>query len=358
MTMENPNINDFNEEKSCEYKDRQYLVRDNGAILRLPKEGGRPSKWDNVWTFGTKDKRTGYMTLSGVIRIHQVVCSAFHGPEPEPHMVVDHIDTNRCNNRPENLRWLTRIENALNNPVTRKKVIFHCGSIEAFIENPAIIRDKALPPDISWMKTVTKEQAAACKKHMERWAEEDSRRDSTGKGLGDWVFTDEEMNEAAKWSGGSATSYRKQFAQQRAEIEERNRLEYEKQYGLKDSLTPGAKQLEWKTVSEFPLVPQAVSSTPLRDYLSRLVKGSIYCRNQYGDSAVYDAALAEDGSHIAVLTRIPGVTSFALSEVTFRDNVFIHKSIRTFFTEEGAIKYFTLSLGREWTGGDVMEDFC
>lgn len=37
--METVNINDFNEEKSCGYKGRQYLVRDNGAILHLQKEG-------------------------------------------------------------------------------------------------------------------------------------------------------------------------------------------------------------------------------------------------------------------------------------------------------------------------------
>ena len=68
-------INDFKEEKSCEYKGRHYLVRDNGAILRLPREGGRASKWDNVWTFGTKDEKTAYMILAG-IRVHQVVCAA------------------------------------------------------------------------------------------------------------------------------------------------------------------------------------------------------------------------------------------------------------------------------------------
>ena len=73
---------------------------------------------------------------------------------------------------------------------------------------------------------------------------------------------------------------------------------------------------------------------------------------------VYAADLSEDGSHIAVATEIPGVTNYALSEVYFQDGVFVHKSVRTFFTEEGANKYFTLSLGRKWTGGEVMEDNC
>ena len=44
--------------------------------------------------------------------------------------------------------------------------------------------------------------------------------------------------------------------------------------------------------------------------------------------------------------------------MTFENGEFIHESIRTFFTEEGANKYYTLSLGNEWTGGDVFEDGC
>lgn len=348
----------FDRETQCEYKDRQYLVRDNGAILRLPKEGCKPGKWDNVWTFGTKDERTGYMFFAGNVRVHQVVCTAFHGPEPQPHMVVDHIDTNRCNNRPENLRWLTRIENALNNDATRKKIIYLCGSVEAFIENPAILRTKALPPDVRWMKTVTKEEAAACKKHIDEWATRDSKPQGTGKGLGDWVFSDEEMVEAAKWNGGSAYPGYKTKAQREAEIAESWR-QYEKEnFGLKDSLTPGAKQLGWKTPTEFPQIPQKLTATPLQDYLARLPKGAIYTRNRWGESTVFDAAISEDGSHLAVITEISGVTHYALSEVTFEDSSFVHKSIRTFFTEEGAQKDFTESRGLEWTGGDVMEDYC
>lgn len=113
-----------------------------------------------------------------------------------------------------------------------------------------------------------------------------------------------------------------------------------------------------KTPTEFPQIPQEITSTSLQDYLARLPKGAIYTRNRWGESPVYDAAISEDGSHLAVLTEISGVTHYALSEVTFENGFFVHKSIRTFFTEEGAQKYFTESRGLEWTGGDVMEDYC
>ena len=359
--MEKPNINDFNEEKSCEYKDRQYLVRDNGAILRLPKEGCRASKYDNVWSFGTKDEKTGYMILAGNIRVHQVVCTAFHGPEPEPHMVVDHIDTNRCNNRPENLRWLTRIENALNNPVTRKKIAYLCGgSIEPFLENPAILRGLALSSDVSWMKTVTKEQAAACKKHMERWAEEDSKQESTGKGIGDWVFDDDKPAKTNSNRPQYAGPY-KSWAEHKAAVEEMSRQEYEKQYGLKDSLTPGALQLNWKVPSEFPLCPTQHSPTPLQDYLANLKTGEVFCHNDVYESIVFKADISDDGNTIAVITtseHVKGGSGYVLCTITYQDGHFIHENQYSYFEEIGAEKYFALALGREWTGGDVFDDYC
>ncbi len=335
--MDRNNLLDvFEREMQCDYKGRHYLARDNGSIMRLPKEGSKSSKWDNVWTFGIKNPENGYMFFAGNIRVHQVVCTAFHGPEPEPHMVVDHIDTNRCNNRPENLIWRTRLENALFNDATRKKIVYLCGSVEAFIDNPSILRNKALSPDISWMRTVTKEEAAICKKHVDEWAALDSKPASSGKRLGDWIFSNGEI----------------------LRLEDLDSLDAEEMDPPIDSLTPGVKQQNWKTPTEFLQIPQMITDTPLLDYLSHLTKGAIYCRNQYGESPVVEAAMSEDGSHLAVYTKISGVTSYALSEVRFRDGAFIHKSIRTFFTEEGAQKYFAESLGREWTGGDVFEDYC
>ena len=58
------------------------------------------------------------MMIAGV-RVHQIVATAFHGPAPAENLVVDHKDNNKCNNRPSNLHWVTRLENALNNPITR-----------------------------------------------------------------------------------------------------------------------------------------------------------------------------------------------------------------------------------------------
>ena len=131
-------IDDYNEEKDCIYKNEHYSVRDNGTVMRHPREGMHVRKNDNVWTFGMPNEKTGYMQISGE-RVHRIVAYAFLGNPPTDQHVVDHIDTNRRNNRPENLRWLTRLENALNNPITRARIEITCGSIEAFLANPSVL---------------------------------------------------------------------------------------------------------------------------------------------------------------------------------------------------------------------------
>lgn len=358
--MGTPNIKDFTEEKVCEYKGRRYYVRDNGAIMRIPKDACKPSKWDNVWTYGTKNPETGYMILTGNIRVHQVVCTAFHGPAPEPNMVVDHIDTNRCNNRPENLRWVTRLENVILNPVTRKKIIYHCGSVEAFLSNPAMMRDMDLTPDINWMKTVTKEEAAACKKHMEEWAEIESKRKSARKPLGDFVFSDEEMREAAEWNEGRSYTGFYPERQDRVDMDEINRqIEVEK-YGLKDSLTQGAKQLNWSTPTDFLLCPKQGEERTLQAYLKRLEKGKKFGENQYGSCGIIkDAGYNPDDDAVYVLTfGCNPVAPWALCKITLEDGYFVHNNVKTFLSDIGGKKNFTKAMGKKWDGPDCIDDYC
>lgn len=356
--MEPIDIDVFDREKQCEYKGRVYYVRDNGAVYRRCQDDGKIRKWDEEWTFGKLDQNSGYM-LIGLERVHRIVCKAYHGEPIGDRNVADHIDTNRCNNRPENLRWVTKLENTLNNPITRAKVELICGSIEAFLENPNLLYGhESENPNFSWMRAVTREEGQRSLKRWNEWAAKPiEERKPEGKGVGEWIYQADKTEKPSKTHSRYVGPYNS-WAEHKAAVEEMNRRQAELDYGLKDSLTPGAKQLNWKTPAEFPEVPQTITATPLLDYLARLPRGTIYTRNSWGESPVYDAAMAEDGSHLSVLTEITGVTNFALSEVTFENGFFVHKSIRTTFTEEGARKYFTESLGREWTGGEVFEDGC
>ena len=164
-------INEYTRETTCEYKGEVYSVRDNGAVMRHIREGKKSRKLDNVWTFGTKDKTRGYMMISSH-RVHIIVAKAFIPGNEDGNMVVDHIDTNRCNNRVENLRWLTKLENVLLNEATLKRVKFLCGGdINKFIENPSCLQDlTGNNQDIMWMRTVTAEEAKRAIEHISAWA--------------------------------------------------------------------------------------------------------------------------------------------------------------------------------------------
>lgn len=59
------------------------------------------------------------------------------------------------------------------------------------------------------------------------------------------------------------------------------------------------------------------------------------------------------------MTSIPdGPKPYALALITFANGYYIHTNDQSYFDEEGANKYYTLALGREWTGGDVFDDYC
>lgn len=66
-------------------------------------------------TRSTKTARHCYMGIYnrffGNMKVHRLVCEAFHGPPPFDGAVVIHLDEDATNNRIENLRWGTQKEN-------------------------------------------------------------------------------------------------------------------------------------------------------------------------------------------------------------------------------------------------------
>jgi hypothetical protein len=182
------NFNDFKSERECIYKGDRYTVRDNGAVLRHSRKNKPLRKLDNQWTFGTPNNN-GYMLIASEV-VHRIVAYAFLGEPPTTQHIIDHIDTNRQNNRPQNLRWLTKLENVLNNPITAKKIIYRCGSIEAFLKDPSILRNyESEDPNFAWMRTVTPEEAQISWERLSNWAKrENDSFLANGGSLGEWIF--------------------------------------------------------------------------------------------------------------------------------------------------------------------------
>jgi len=327
-------VNEFKEEVNCFYKDEHYSVRGNGAVLRYPLNEKRQRPTDNTWTFGKLNIKTGYLEITSV-RIHRIVATAFLGEAPTKEHVVDHIDTNKQNNRPDNLRWVTRLENILLNPITAKRIEIICGSVEAFLADPSKFRDKFPDPNYDWMCTVSIQEAQASKERLLTWAKSD--KPLQGGTLGEWIYNKSVSNQSSP-----------------DVVEE---LEFI------NSLTSNAVQIarNWKTPSEFPCCPQANSHNPIADYTTNLEVGNVFSRNQYTSSIIERFAISKDKKTLWIMCKSGDenpIKPYSLAEITYQNDVFVHSSLGTFFEKDGAEKQFTLAQGLEWTGGDTIDDYC
>lgn len=369
-------VNDFTEEKECIYDGERYSVRDNGAVLRHSRPDGRKRANDNCWTFGESNSSNAYLHIAGV-RVHRIVATAFHGDPPDPKYVVDHLDSNQRNNRPENLKWVTRLENTLNNPLTRRKIEYLCGSIEAFLENPRMLDDMKLEPNLSWMRTVTPEEARNCKDRINIWLQ--SNKKSSGGALGEWIYkpinnsTVMEITQTEPDVPCEAKPEKKQFvvskpiksvetvrAELREELRNRSAIAHAVNYPeLVQSLTPRCVQRKWRVPTTFPNCPLELGSNPIESYFQKLKVGETFAYNdKYPGSKICDFVKIKDNTSILVKVQSAGLKPWALAEVTFENDLYVHTSLGSYFQEDGADKYFCLEQGLEWTGGQTYDDLC
>ena len=389
----------FNEVRNCDYKGEHYSVRDNGAIMRHPKSNKTRPK-DNIWTFGSPNDK-GYCAFCGEV-VHRIVAFAFLGKPENNQLVVDHIDTNRQNNRPENLRWVTKLENALNNPLTLRKILYYC-TLQEFIENPKILAQRAQDINLSWMGAVTAKEARISFNNLKHLHEIHLIKNNTRTGgIGNWIYNEkfstwiptaiaplktniqssvevkydvyrkpleyDSCNEMEDGWGESIdvskfdeSFWGKAFLEHHSKKNEKPEI-IEEEVTLPKFFETSNKlavQTGWApyTNPEFPCCPTEISEQPLKDYFNNLREGKVFVTANYGESTVYEFVLCND--KIIVSTKLPpGVKNFALSEVEWNGEVFIHTSIRTFFEVNGVRAAFTRAQGKEWDGPDSIDDYC
>jgi hypothetical protein len=325
-------LENFNKVSECVYKNERYSVRDNGAVFRHPLAEKRVRPTDNQWTFGNLNGKTDYLEIASV-RVHRIVASAFHSEPPTKEHVVDHIDTNKQNNRPDNLRWVTRLENILLNPITAKRIEIICGSVEAFLADPSKFRGKFPDTNFEWMCTVSKKEAQVSLERMLSWAK--SNNPLKGGSLGEWIFN-----------------------------REVDRTPPIKELDYIVSKTPNAAQRiasHFDKPNEFPSTPQAFEVNPLTVYFENLKEGVPFFKNHNGEYIVVKTGFSKDKNALYVLTKsayvwreqadgeykpVPIIElseevsskdlQHALTVVTYEDSLFVHEKVELGFhpTEE------------------------
>ena len=90
-------------------KNGTYEVTPGGEIYSYHKAKRliKPSKMkDNYCRVGLS-----YLGIAHYVKVHRLVCIALH-PLIAGKCFVNHIDSNRANNHPKNLEWVTTLENS------------------------------------------------------------------------------------------------------------------------------------------------------------------------------------------------------------------------------------------------------
>lgn len=93
--------------------------REDGAIWG-PQSGTHKAHW----TFGyvnTGGYRVVFVRGKHYL-VHRLICEAFHGICPPDKCQADHIDRDKSNNRPENIRWVTCSGNNRNKKVCEESL--------------------------------------------------------------------------------------------------------------------------------------------------------------------------------------------------------------------------------------------
>ena len=96
------------------YKDTRHTPM--GALWEVSNLGNVKKKNE---LYNCNISKCGYYRFCGGRLLHRAVVELFIGDIPEGYE-IDHIDTNRLNNRVDNLRIVTRKEN-MANPITKER---------------------------------------------------------------------------------------------------------------------------------------------------------------------------------------------------------------------------------------------
>lgn len=204
--------------------------------------------------------------------------------------------------------------------------------IDYVLQHIEILHDlNNLPPDINWMRTVTAQESKNCYENLLHWAEEDTVPATEKRGkIGEWIYQRRFFAECNK-------DFHLVYTKTENAVHDKNHM---------------------KLPSEYPCCPSGEHEHTLEEYLENLKPDALFFETKYSHSLVAEAAIHEDKLIVRTESAVETIKPYHVMVITLVNNTFVHELYKSCFQEDSSQKYFTILQGKEWTGGDVFDDYC
>ena len=264
--------------------------------------------FDDKWTFGKIYKHSGYQFINGV-PIHRIVATAFHGEPKNPHYVVDHKNTNRQDNTPANLRWVTRYENLFLNPITCKKLQLLTGlTIDEIMQNPKLLENYKSSESFDWMRTVSPEESQNCYQNFLSWALNSEIKPTKERGvIGEYIY------------------------QTKGPPIQRTTLKPK------------------KISNVYPCCPDIDEEQSLENYQRKLKPGSVFLRTKITEYIVIESVIFNEKLIVRSKdTNEEAVKPWFVSSVSLENGSFQATLVKSCFSKEGSKEFYDIAQDKPW----------
>ena len=122
------------------------------------------------------------------------------------------------------------------------------------------------------------------------------------------------------------------------------------------------KQSGWAANYYFPSCPQEIEKNPLDVYFKNLKTGGVFaCNDDSPKLLILEFVKGKNNSSILVMCEREGLMCeregfkpWVIAEITFRNRLFVHSNLGSYFEKDDADKELCIKQGVEWNGGDIF----
>ncbi len=111
--------------------------------------------------------------------------------------------------------------------------------------------------------------------------------------------------------------------------------------------------------TKYYCIPQNFANDPIKMYFENVQIGYLFASNYIAKPFVFDKAMSLDKKSFVVMAKdiYGAIKPWVVYSINWNGRNYFHK-VFAHFDYLSALKDFTILKGKEWTGGDVIDDYC